>query len=222
MAKVFISTPCSAGLIHQKTVITTQQLSMNHLMHYFYIENCSLITKGRQDHFGMFLQKDYDYMLTIDADMVVGPPGILDRMIDRMPNNNCIMGGMYAMKALNEHGVPPVNGKPLNNASVILDGRLIPMEYLPTGFMLVPRQVALKIAEHFSDLEYQDHVIGKTWAVYNTLLKKDEKGVQRFLPEDFSFCERARTAGIELYADTSLMLGHIGYFLYHIEHLRRS
>jgi hypothetical protein len=127
------------------------------------------------------------------------------------------------MKAHTPEGMSPTNGTPLNKGEkIVLDGRLIKMRYLPTGFMLTPRAVALKIVEHYKDLEYFDYQIGKTWAVYNTMLIKDEDGVQRFLPEDFSYCERVRAAGIDIYGDTGVMLGHLGQYLYHIEHLRQQ
>ena len=223
MARIFVSQPCSNGHVHQKTIITGQTISQDHEPHFKYIENCSLVTKARQDHFGMFLQqKQYDYLLTFDADMVVGPPGCIDRMIERLPPNS-IIGGMYAMKALTPDGTAPTNCMLLDKKEkLVLDGRLVRLRYLPTGFMLIPRKVALKIADKFKDLEYVDQFIGKTWAVYNTMLVTDDEGVRRFLPEDFSFCERATAAGVEIWGDTSVMIGHIGPYLYHIEHLRQE
>jgi len=222
MARIFISMPCVNGQVHQKTLITGHTITFKHEPCFKYIENCSLVTKARQDHFGMFVQQKHDYLLTFDADMVVGPPGILDDMIERLPEN-AISGGLYAMKAHTLEGLSPTNGTPLDKEEkVILDGRLIKMRYLPTGFMLTPRRVALKLVELYKDLEYFDHQIGKTWAVYNTMLIKDETGVQRFLPEDFSYCERVRAAGIDIYGDTGVMLGHLGQYLYHIEHLRQQ
>lgn len=221
MSKIFVSMPCVGGVIHQKTVITCQTLTEKHHLKMCYIENCSLITKGRQDHFGMFYKSDCDYLLSIDADMVVGPPGILDRMIEETPQDS-IVGGMYAMKALDKNGNAPVNGGTLiPNEPVILDGRLIKMRHIPTGFMLTPRSVAEKMVKMYDNLKYEDFTIGTTWAVYNTILEKDQNGINRFLPEDFSYCKRARDCGVDIYAHTGCMLGHIGQYLYHIEHLRK-
>lgn len=169
----------------------------------------------------MFYRSDCDYLLSVDADMVVGPPGILDRMIEDMPPDS-IIGGMYAMKAHDPSGNSPVNGGTLiPKEPIVLDGRLIKMRHIPTGFMLTPRSVAEKMVKMYDNLKYEDYTIGTTWAVYNTILEKDEKGVQRFLPEDFSYCKRARDIGVDIYAHTGCMLGHIGQYLYHIEHLRK-
>jgi hypothetical protein len=169
----------------------------------------------------MFYRSDCDYLLSIDADMVVGPPGILDRIIDETPADS-IVGGMYAMKAHDTVGNSPVNGGTLiPNEKVVLDGRLIKMRHIPTGFMLTPRSVVEKMVKMYDNLKYEDYVVGTTWAVYNTILEKDSNGINRFLPEDFSYCKRARDIGVDIYAHTGCMLGHIGQYLYHIEHLRK-
>lgn len=222
MANIFVSMPCVGGVIHQKLVLTLPTITQKHQLHYKFIENCSLITKGRQDHFGMFLKSGMDYLLSVDADEVVGPPGILDHMIDVCPDNS-IIGGLYAMKALKSDGTAPVNGGALDGKEIVkLDGSLISMSHIPTGFMLVSRKVAEKMAASYENLAYEDSIIGKTYAVYNCILKKDDKGVVRYFPEDFSFCERAKAIGIKIYADTACMIGHIGSFLYHLEHLRQD
>lgn len=220
MSKIFVSLPCTGGLIHQKTILTLPTITEKHELVYKFIENCSLITKGRQDHFGMFLNSGLDYLLSVDADEVLGPPGILDHMIDVCPPDS-IIGGLYAMKALKRDGTAPVNGGALDNREITkLDGSLIPMSHVPTGFMLVSRQVAEKMAMAYENLGYEDDRIGKTYAVYNCILKKDHKGIMRYYPEDFSFCERAKAIGIKIYADSSCIIGHIGNYLYHLEHLR--
>jgi hypothetical protein len=221
MAKIFVSMPCTGGMIHQKTVLTLPMITQKHELVYKFIENCSLITKGRQDHFGMFLKSDCDYLLSVDADEVLGPPGILDHMIENCPPDS-IIGGVYAMKALKPDGTAPLNGGALDNKEIKqLDGSIIPMSHIPTGFMLTPRPVAEKMAAAYANLAYEDHIIGKTYAVYNCILKKDPNGIVRYYPEDFSYCERAKAIGIKIFADSACMIGHIGSFMYHLEHLRK-
>jgi len=176
--------------------------------------------KARQDAFGMFLKSGMDYLLFVDSDMVLGPPGILDHMISVCPDRG-IIGGLYAKKALDSKGHAPVNGTGASSSPIDkLDGSVIEIDNLPTGFMLIPRGVAEKMAEKYENLAYIDHDIGKTWAVFNCILMKDQSGIVRFMSEDYSFCVRARAAGIKIYADTAAMIGHIGQYLYHIEHLR--
>ncbi len=221
MSKIFVSQPGIGGNVHQKCLMTMQRMSNDHELSFQFIENCSLITKARQDHFGMFLKSNCDYLLSVDADLVITPPGCLDKMIAKCPPNS-IIGGLYAMKALDpETGHSPTNGVTLDpNQKIVLDGSIIKMKYIPTGFMLVPRPVAVKLAEFYKDLAYNDPRLKTTlYAVYNTMLHKNEKGENEFLPEDFSFCERCTAAGIDVYADTGIILGHIGPYLYTLQHL---
>ena len=42
----------------------------------------------------------------------------------------------------------------------------------------------------------------------------DPDGGFRYLSEDYSFCERARSAGHKVFADTSIRLGHVGEYEY--------
>ena len=220
MAKIYVSIPCIDGKIHQKTVLTLPTITQKHELHYKFIENCSLVVKSRQDAFAMFLKSGMDYLLFVDSDEVLGPPGILDHMIEVCPPES-IIGGLYAKKALDQHGLAPLNGVPINEDVLPkLDGSLLEMKYLPTGFMLTSRAAAEKIAASYENLSYTDHVLGKSYAVFNCILTKDSSGVTRFASEDFSYCTRARAAGVKVYADTYAMIGHIGQFLYHIEHLR--
>lgn len=220
MAKIFVSQPGIGGNVHQKCLMTMQRMTNDHNLSFQFIENCSLITKARQDHFGMFLKSDCDYLLSVDADLVITPPGCLDDMIKKCPPNS-IIGGLYAMKALDpETGHSPTNGVPLNkDEKIVLNGSVVKMKYIPTGFMLVPRPVAKKLAEFYKELAYKDSRLKATlYAVYNTMLI-DVDDHKEFLPEDFSFCERCRAAGIDIYADTGIILGHIGPYLYSLQHL---
>lgn len=219
MAKIYMSMPSIDGKIYQKTLLTLATITKKHELVYKFIENSSLITKARQDAFGDFIRSDCDYLLTVDSDMVLGPPGILDHMIENCPPDS-IIGGAYAMKALREDGTSPINAGEINGQPVSkLDGKIYEISHMPTGFMLTSRGAAMKMIAAFEDLAYQD-TRGKSWAVYNCVLKKDKNGIMRYWPEDFSYCLRAKKIGIKIYIDTACVLGHLGTTLYHIEHLR--
>jgi hypothetical protein len=138
-------------------------------------------------------------------------------MIEKCPENS-IIGGLYAMKAISvETGLPPINGTPVNKEDLVFDGRVVKMKYIPTGFMLIPRKVALKMINHYKDLAYKDHKIGMCWNMFGCLMDKDDDGNQIFLPEDFSFCKRLTEIGIDIHADTAVQLGHLGTYLYTLQ-----
>lgn len=217
MARVYIAQPCMNGMIHINCIKTMQMMTQKHEVNIGQLENCSLIVKGRNELFSRFVHMEADYMLFVDSDLIITPPGCLDTMIEKCPENS-IIGGLYAMKAINvETGAPPINGTPVNKEELIFDGRIVKMKYIPTGFMLIPRKVALKVVNHYKDLAYKDHKIGLCWNVFGCLMDKDEAGDQIFLPEDFSFCKRLTDIGIDIHADTAVQLGHLGTYLYTLQ-----
>lgn len=221
MAKIFISQPCIGGNIHTKCLQTMQLMTFKHQLEFHWIENCSLIVKARNEHLAMFINSDCDYMLSVDADIVITPPGCLDRMIEKCPVN-AICAGLYAMKALDvETGKAPVNGVFLKeeDKDKFIESEskdLVEMKYVPTGFCLIPKHVARKLAENYKELVYRDHHF--KFDIYNVygllIVKNDKTGEPNMLPEDFSFCERVKQVGNKIYADPEVKLGHIGSYLY--------
>lgn len=213
--KIYISQPCIGGQVHIKCLQTMQYMTQYHETEMHWIENCSLITKARNEHFSMFLASDCDYLLSIDSDLVITPPGCLDNMIQNYPKDG-ILGGLYAMKAIDTVTKnPPLNGVPLPNQTIQLNTGIKEMKYIPTGFMLISKSVAKKLAEHYKPLQYSNPQFPiPFYAVYNTMIHENN-----FLPEDFSFCQRCKDIGIKIYADTNIILGHIGQYLYSLEHL---
>jgi FkbM family methyltransferase len=217
MTRVYIAQPCMNGMIHINCVKTMQMMTQKHEINIGQLENCSLIVKGRNELFSRFVHMEADYMLFVDSDLIITPPGCLDTMIEKCPENS-IIGGLYAMKALSvETGLPPINGIPVNKEELVFDGRVVKMKYIPTGFMLIPRKVALKMINHYKDLAYKDNKIGMCWNMFGCLMDKDEEGNQIFLPEDFSFCKRLTEIGINIHADTAVQLGHLGTYLYTLQ-----
>ena len=84
------------------------------------------------------------------------------------------------------------------------------MKYAATGFMYTHRSVYEKIAEYFK------MPLVKIWGgqymvkpYFFPTIFNDE-----YLGEDFSFCHKAREAGIKIYSQTQIRLSHIGKYSY--------
>jgi hypothetical protein len=214
--KIFVSTPCIDGKVDYRYIVSKSQMTSNHSVETYYLSQCSHITKARNDSFHMFMKSDADILLTIDSDIIVNPPYILDKVLNDMDPES-IMGGFYSMKGYRPDGRPQINGVPLDETVEFkLDGSIIPMKYIATGFMLVPKKVAKMMILKYQDLEYINDSNEKSYNLYNTMVT-DFNGVKRWLPEDFSFCQRARDIGIELYCHTGLVLSHIGEHIYDLK-----
>lgn len=223
--------PGYGGWAHQKLIQSLKSASRDHHLEWRFIENASLISSARSNHLSIFYHEDADYHISIDADMVINPPGIIDRFVShytsgRIPKDS-IVGGFYAKKAIDVNGNSPPNGVPLSGKSedIIMDGRLIPCKMMPTGFLMTSREAVEKMVKAYPELEYEEdyikHRFGKdkmAYALYQTIVGEID-GKKSFVSEDYSYCIRARECGIQIYGDTAAMLGHIGNQLYTLMHL---
>lgn len=224
MAKIFVSQPGFGGMLHQQTFNSMiYNFTKEHELSFKFVENASLIHHTRCNEFSRFYYGDFDYLLTVDNDMHIGPAFCLDDLINKLPPNS-IGGAFYAKKALlqNGGGYSPINGVPINPKDAVFDGRLVECSRLATGFMLVPRSVAKQMIEAYPELTYEEEKIRHLFnhechALYQTLLEVGKDGKRYFMGEDYSFCKRAQDIGIKMYADTSVQIAHIGNFAYCID-----
>jgi len=134
------------------------------------------------------------HLMFIDSDVVFPPDGIL-RLLE---HDRDIVGGAYNMKTL-----PPVttikmadtDGNLINMSGADLPRELFKCAAVPTGFM------CLKIAGILGHMEPPLFDFGR-------------RPDGQLVGEDVAFCERARAAGLEVWCDPTIPLGHVGDYLY--------
>src|SRR4029079_12081135 len=95
-------------------------------------------------------------------------------------------------------------------------GGLIPLLYAATGFLYTHRTVYETIRERLA-LPTCNTRFGRGFVPYfQPMVVPDGAGGAEpghwYLGEDYAFCERARRAGFELFADTTIRLMHIGRY----------
>lgn len=99
-----------------------------------------------------------------------------------------------------------------------VDGQLEPIKRCGFGFVLMRRSVLLRVGEHMEKVRKEpkvqmnrlgDGTVGYPyfWPILHIDKPEDPPF---YMGEDYSFCERAREAGINLWCDTRIRLGHIG------------
>jgi hypothetical protein len=105
------------------------------------------------------------------------------------------------------------------------------VNYAGTGFMCIERKVFDTIIEKYPEIEYQSDVrtkidgkiekpVGiKEYAFFDTGIQgkgilKDEENTQRYLSEDFFFCQLWKQCGGEIWADLTSEMKHIGIKTY--------
>jgi len=185
----------------------------------------SLIPRGRNTLAWRFLQTDCDAVLFIDSDIVFSP-GHVSRILSHDLAKHPCVGGIYPKKKVEPSWV--LNTFPEGpNQPPEADG-LLPVQYAGTGFMLITRKVMEEIAAKWphrryaadsdedGDERYDYFPIGPRNIILPELPDLDI-GAERYLSEDWAFCELVRALGYDVVVDTEVRLEHMGQVNYPIK-----
>lgn len=156
-----------------------------------------VIPKARNDCVAQAKKMNAEWLMFIDSDMVF-EPNYVEMLLE---HDKDVVGGLCVKR------VPPFNStvyfRQSNKMYVPLDGAdpsalklnsLINVDGTGTAFLLVRMSV-------FDKLEQP----------YFAMPEGAEGGV---LGEDLYFCEKLDKAGVEMYVDTGVMVGHLGEYPY--------
>lgn len=89
----------------------------------------------------------------------------------------------------------------------------VKLNYLPTGLMTIPSDVALRLQAAYEDRHYFTDGGAKQWDLFPTLLT-EVAGKRVLLSEDYAFCHLAGQAGVERWFNYDLRAAHMGSFTY--------
>lgn len=234
---LMIATPMYGGMCSGHYMVSMlssmQRLRELGIRAYFaQITNESLITRARNELVRLFIEKNLDYLMFIDADIHFPVNGI-DLM---MAADKDIICGIYPKKeiAWNKIQQAAQEGKTnlqdfggafvfnmIHNEQGYVetdnDG-LIEVRHGGTGFMMIKRQVFLDLMPHvptyrtstFKDPVTQEYAKPLTHEFFATSI--DTTGA--LLSEDYHFCELWRKHGGKIYAHPFLKLDHVGTYVY--------
>jgi hypothetical protein len=195
------------------------------------ITNESLITRARNELARIFIEREFDYLMFIDAD--IGFDG--NAVATLIEADRDIACGIYPKKEVNwdsvkraadagkvdelEHhaGAFVFNMVGGGNAETDEHG-LIEVRHGGTGFMLIKRRVFEELAPHvptyrvssFQDPATGEYVKPLTHEYFATSI--DESGA--LLSEDYHFCELWRKHGGKIHAHPFVRLTHTGTYTY--------
>lgn len=184
----------------------------------------SLIPRARNTLTYKFLaETDCTHLLFVDSDIFFSP-GQVSRLISHDLNFYPVIGGLYPKKQLAPSWV--INTEEDGPQEPQADG-LLPCKYVGTGFMLISRTVLEEIMDRWPDRKYMpDTDESGSWRYdfwpigpINRILPEIEHpdlGQQRYLSEDWAFCEMVRQLGHPIVADTEVKLEHQGLVSYPI------
>lgn len=170
---------------------------------------------------------DADVMVIVDDDILFEPEDFW-KIVEGARDTRSIYGGMYVTRSKQAH----LASRVLPNRGEIdihrtPERRPVEIQYLATGFMAIHRDVfrALLCGE-FEDA-FGKHTIPRCtqgadrpwWPFFLPFVKREDPTTVHPLSEDWAFCERARQLGFKVWADQSIILGHVGQAVFTVADL---
>ena len=188
----------------------------------------SLIPRARNLIANEFLRlTEYTHLLFIDADIGFTP----ELPLKYLQADKDVVCGIYPVKYLEIDKLRMVDRKALSRVAAAAamhyavklkpGGRpepvtgLLPVEYGATGFMMIKREVFVRMAEAYPELVYDyshtnDDNLNNV-AFFDTAIDTERR---EYLPEDYAFCKRWTDIGGEIFADVHSVFTHVGSFEY--------
>jgi len=235
---IFVATPMYGGMNHglyAKACLDLQALCAQYgvLVKFSFLFNESLITRARNylvDEFLnrsdctnlLFLDSDIHFdprdviaMLALDKDVIGGPypkKAIKWRSVKRAIEKNPDIEPHLLEKVTGDYVFNPVSGTAQFSVTE-------PLEVLEigTGFMMVKREVFPRFAEAYPELKYKPDHVGQAHfdgsryihAFFDTVIDKNS---ERYLSEDYMFCQWWRNIGGTIYLCPWMRTDHIGTY----------
>jgi hypothetical protein len=194
--------------------------------------NESLITRGRNDLARMFLERDADYLMFIDADITFPKDAIPALLLA----DKDVVCGVYSKKEIAWDSVSRAAQAGKSNlaeysGSFVLnmieaqgehaevdDSGVIEVRHGGTGFMLIKRSVLEKLKDHvptyrrtsFRDQETGEYIHPVTHQFFDTSID----GTGALLSEDYHFCELWRKHGGKIHVNPAIKLEHTGTYVF--------
>ena len=203
--KLFIGIPTYDGKLSVKlayTLAALMPMAMQHGMSVKlgHVSGCSIITMARNMLVDQFLDSECTDLLFIDSDVIARPEDILRLMAQS--GDKDITAGSYPRRARDKKFFMDLYFD--ENNELEFDGAMMRIQRVGTGFMLIRRHVVEDIANRSEKYLGQDG-IGQVANVFEFTMQDG-----KFVGEDYTFCDKARSLGYKVWVDVEISLPHVG------------
>ena len=237
--KLFVATPMYGGQCAGMYTRSIADLSAicskyNIPLQLYFLFNESLITRARNYCVDEFMRSGATHLMFIDSDIHFDPNDI----IALMALDKDVIGGPYPKKSINWGNVaqaarahPNIEPRELEQLvgeyvfNVVKGTKQFavtePLEVMEigTGFMMVKRDVFGKFAEAYPNLKYKPDHVGQAHfdgsryihAYFDTVI---DPVSERYLSEDYMFCQWWRNIGGKIYLCPWMKTQHIGTYAF--------
>ncbi len=217
---ILIGTPCYGGEIKMQAHASISQLraSLGHAQipnQEYTVDMCDIEdVRNSILTFWFDSQPEYDHLLMIDNDMHFDP----NVVVQMLKLNKPVVGVTYHKRQIATGGDirSIVIGETLSGYPPIENG-FQQWKYVGGGILLIKREVVKTMLKKFPKINNTIDPgaiggLGITRMLKAFEKMNDPKG--RPLSEDYSFCERWRQCGGEIWCGVDYPIGHIGNFTY--------
>jgi hypothetical protein len=189
----------------QSLATATAFLAVHGLPHVVMLVEDSLVDRGRDRAAAALLESDFTHLLFIDADIEFEPKAIA-RLLAM---DKDFVVGAYRKK--NERGEFAISFLPEAATSLeeCPDTGVVKIARAGTGFMLLKRTVFERLAEAMPELAYKDFSEIAAPRPMTAFFEHVVRDGRRW-SEDYTFCERWRAIGGDIWLDPYIKLGHWG------------
>jgi hypothetical protein len=214
-----ICIPCYGGQLFESVFVSMLKFVIyaNKIGMQFSIDtmvNESLITRGRNNLVAKMMENSQStHLLFIDADIGFQPEHIFQLLL----HDKDVVGGLYPKKSLPIDYVVNIDPQHVGpNGEIQMINGLIPLTRLGTGFMMIKKGAIQQMFAAYPETKYTGNIgLDKKYdpfmyALFDTMITKDLE----YNSEDWTFCDRWRAIGGEIWGDISIKLDHTGHFRY--------
>jgi len=228
--------------LYAKACLDLQAVCMQYgvSVKFSYLFNESLITRARNYLVDEFLNRsDCTHMLFIDADIHFDPKDViallaLDKDVIGGPYPKKAIKWSSVKKAMTKNpdmdagNLDKVTGdyvfNPVRGTDKFSVSEPLEVMEIGTGFMMIKREVFPKFAEAFPQLRYKPDHVGQAHfdgsryihAYFDTMIDTVDSatggGSDRYLSEDYMFCQLWRKMGGSIWLCPWMRLDHIGTY----------
>ena len=231
---IMIATPMYGGMCtgaYMQGVLQTMSKLSELGVQIFWVQmtNESLITRARNELTRIFLEKGFDYLMFIDADISFDGMAVAELLAA----DKDIAVGIYPKKEVDWAAVGRAAKAGKENLedyggafvmNMIDDGHaetdssgLIEVRHGGTGFMLIKRGVFDALTPHvptYRVTSYQDAEGNYAKPLTHEFFATSIDNSGALLSEDYHFCELWRKHGGKIYANPFIKLHHVGTYVY--------
>ena len=200
---------------------------------FYFISKDSLVSRARNTIVTKFLDdEDFSgtHLFFLDADIGFSHKNF-ERLLDY---NKDLVCGVYPTKGINWERLKTLDNKTvkpqnlmnynvnfIDPSNIKLDNGFTEVKEGATGFMLIKKEVFLKLKDNYSDLKFTPRpssILSGSENCYDFFKVgnyKDKKGNVNYLSEDFYFSTIWRDIGGKIFADLTSELSHLGKFSFY-------